>query len=574
MAVLNADIERIFAEVADLLEIEGANPFRVRAYRNAGQTVGALGENVADMVAAGRDLAALPGVGRDLADKMETIVRTGSLPLLEELAARTPRGLEALLQVSGLGPRRVSALHKALGIVDVEGLRQAASAGRLRGLPGFGAKTEANILEAIARLPRGGDQVRFGLAKAEPQAEALRAFLERTPGALRVVVAGSYRRRQETLGDLDILSTCREGGAVMDAFAGFAEVRKVLAKGPTRSTALLRSGLQVDLRVVPEESYGAALHYFTGSKAHNLAVRNLGIEQGYKVNEYGVFRGDARIAGRTEEEIYALFGLGYIEPELRENRGEIEASRAGTLPRLVRVEDLRGDLHAHSDFTDGRDTLRDMALAARARGYEYLAITDHSQRLAMVRGLDADRLLAQMEAIDAVNDSLGGVTLLKGIEADILEDGSLDLPDAVLARLDIRVCSVHSHFRLSREAQTERLLRAMDNPYLNVLGHPTGRLLGKREPYAVDMDRVLEGARQRGCFVEINAQPDRLDLNDLHARRAKDLGVRVAISTDAHAAGQLALVRHGVDQARRGWLEARDVLNTLPLADLRRLLKR
>lgn len=574
MAVLNADIERIFAEVADLLEIEGANPFRVRAYRNAGQAVGALGESVADMVAAGRDLAALPGVGRDLADKMETIVRTGTLPLLEELTARTPRGLEALLQVSGLGPRRVSALHKALGIVDVEGLRQAAAAGRLRGLPGFGAKTEADILEAIARLPQGGDQVRFGLAKAEPLAEALRSFLERIPGVLRVVVAGSYRRRQETVGDLDILVTCREGGAVMDAFAGFAEVRKVLAKGPTRSTVLLRSGLQVDLRVVPEESYGAALHYFTGSKAHNLAVRNLGIDQGWKVNEYGVFRGDARIAGRTEEEIYALFGLGYIEPELRENRGEIEAARAGTLPRLVRVEDLRGDLHAHSDFTDGRDTLRDMALAARARGYEYLAITDHSQRLAMVRGLDADRLLAQMEAIDAVNDSLGGVTLLKGIEADILEDGSLDLPDAVLARLDIRVCSVHSHFRLSREAQTERLLRAMDNPYLNVLGHPTGRLLGKREPYAVDMDRVLEGARQRGCFVEINAQPDRLDLNDLHARRAKDLGVRVAISTDAHAAGQLALVRHGVDQARRGWLEPGDVLNTLPLADLRRLLKR
>ncbi len=574
MAVLNADIERIFAEVADLLEIEGANPFRVRAYRNAGQAVGALGENVADMVAAGRDLAALPGVGRDLADKMETIVRTGTLPLLEELAARTPRGLEALLQVSGLGPRRVSALHKALGIVDVEGLRQAAAAGRLRGLPGFGAKTEANILEAIARLPQGGDQVRFGLAKAEPLAEALRSFLQRIPEVLRVVVAGSYRRRQETVGDLDILVTCRESGAVMDAFASYAEVRKVLAKGPTRSTVLLRSGLQVDARVVPEESYGAALHYFTGSKAHNLAVRNLGIEQGYKVNEYGVFRGDERIAGRTEEEIYALFGLGYIEPELRENRGEIEAARAGTLPRLVRAEDLRGDLHAHSDFTDGRDTLRDMALAARARGYEYLAITDHSQRLAMVRGLDADRLLAQMEAIDAVNDSLGGVTLLKGIEADILEDGSLDLPDAVLARLDIRVCSVHSHFRLSREAQTERLLRAMDNPYLNVLGHPTGRLLGKREPYAVDMDRVLEGARQRGCFVEINAQPDRLDLNDLHARRAKDLGVRVAISTDAHAAGQLALVRHGVDQARRGWLEPGDVLNTLPLADLRRLLKR
>ncbi|EHJ47583.1 PHP domain protein [Solidesulfovibrio carbinoliphilus subsp. oakridgensis] len=574
MAASNSDIARIFDEVADLLEIEGANPFRVRAYRNAAQTVASLGEAVAGMVAAGRDLTEIPGVGQDLAGKMVAIVETGKLPLLAELAGRTPRTLEGLLAVPGLGPKRVAALHKALGITDLEGLRQAAAAGKLQTLPGFGAKAEANILAALDRKSKSGDTGRFTLAQAEPQAEALCAHLARSAGVERVVVAGSYRRRRETVGDLDLLVTGAADSPVLQDFTRFPDVRQVTAKGPTRAAVILRTGLQVDARLVPRESCGAALHYFTGSKAHNLAVRNLGIAKGFKVNEYGVFRGEDRIAGRTEEEIYACMGLGYVEPELRENRGEIEAARAGTLPALVRVADIRGDLHAHTNYTDGRDSPREMGLAARARGYEYLAITDHSRRLAVARGLTEERLLAQLDDIDAANDGLDGVTLLKGIECDILEDGSLDLPDAVLARLDIRVCSIHSHFGLSRDRQTERLLRAMDNPLVNILAHPTGRLIGKREPYDVDLDRVMEGARERGCFLEINAQPDRLDLDDVRARRAKELGLRLAISTDAHAAGQLGLLRFGVDQARRGWLEASDVVNTLGLAALRRLLRR
>lgn len=572
MPIHNADIERIFNEVADLLEIEGANPFRVRAYRNAAHAVASLSEDVADMVEAGRDLTDLPGVGKDLAGKIATIVRTGALPLLEEIAARTPKTLEELLDISNLGPKRVGILHKELGIDDVDALRGAAAAGKLRNLPGFGAKTEANILEALGRGPSEAGRVK--LAEAEQYAEALRTFLEKSEGVDKVVVAGSYRRRQETVGDLDILVTCRSGSRVMEDFTGYEDVGKVVAKGPTRSTVLLRSGLQVDVRVVPQVSYGAALHYFTGSKDHNITVRNLGISKGYKVNEYGVFKGEDRVAGRTEEEIYTLMGLRYIEPELRENRGEIEAARADTLPRLVRREELRGDLHTHTSATDGRDTPRELAEAARALGYEYLAITDHSKRVTIAKGLDEDRLLTQLEAIDAVNEDFDGLTLLKGIEVDILKDGSLDLPDEVLKRLDIRVCAIHSHFELSRDEQTERILRAMDNPLFNVLAHPTGRLIGQREPYEVDMDRVLEGARERGCFLEVNAQPDRLDLRDVHIRRAKELGVRVAISTDAHWLRQLPLIRYGLDQARRGWLEASDVINTLGLTALRKLLQR
>ncbi len=571
MPIHNPDIERILNEVADLLEIEGANPFRVRAYRNAAHAVSSLSESVADMVAAGRDLTELPGVGKDLAGKIEAIATTGSLPLLEEILARTPRSLEKLLAIPGLGPKRVAVLHKELGIADADGLRQAAEAGNLRTLAGFSAKIEANILKSLSRVTGAG---RVKLAQAEPQAEALRAFLEKSKGVETVVIAGSYRRRQETVGDLDILVTCQKGCVVMDDFTGFADVATVVSKGSTRSSVILRSGLQVDVRVVPQASYGAALHYFTGSKAHNIAVRNIGLAKGYKVNEYGVFKDEKQVAGRSEEEIYELMGLRYIEPELREDRGELEAARQGKLPRLVTLADIRGDLHTHTNFSDGRDAPLALAEAAKKRGYEYLAITDHSRRLTIAKGLDEDRLLAAIDAIDAVNDRLKGLTLLRGIEVDILEDGTLDLPDRVLARLDIRVCSVHSAFRLSREKQTERILRAMDNPLFNILAHPSGRLIGQREPYDVDMDRILEGAQERGCVLEINAQPERLDLNDVHVRRAKELGVRLAISTDAHWSRQLDFIRFGLDQARRGWLEAPDVINTLPLAELRKLLQR
>jgi len=389
-----------------------------------------------------------------------------------------------------------------------------------------------------------------------------------------VEIAGSYRRKRETVGDIDILAACKPRSPIMQYFVNYEDVADVLSQGRKRSTVILRNGLQVDLRVVPEESYGSALHYFTGSKAHNIAVRTIGVKKGLKINEYGVFRGRRRIAGRTEEEVFAQVGLPFIEPELREGRGEIEAARQGRLPNLVKLSDIRGDLHAHSTASDGHATITEMAKAARARGYQYLSINDHSQRVRIAHGLDPKRLARQLAEIDRLNGSTKEFLVLKSTEVDILEDGSLDLPDNMLHRLDLTVCAVHSKFGLSRERQTERIIRAMDNPCFDILGHPTGRLINERPPYEVDMERLLLAARERGCYLEVNAQPDRLDLTDLHCRMAKDLGVKVAISTDAHSTTDLDLVRFGLDQARRGWLEADDVLNTRTWPALKRLLRR
>jgi DNA polymerase (family 10) len=360
----------------------------------------------------------------------------------------------------------------------------------------------------------------------------------------------------------------------MDAFTAYEDVSKVIAKGDTKSAVVLRRGLQVDLRVVPQESYGAALHYFTGSKAHNIAVRHLGVQRGLKINEYGVFRGDERLAGRTEAEVFAAVDLPFIEPELREDWGEIEAAQQGRLPRLITLTDIRGDLHAHTTATDGQNTLEEMAQAARARGYEYLAITNHSKKVSMVHGHDAKRLADEMAEIDRLNSKLKGIILLKSIEVDILEDGSLDLPDDILKELDLTVGAVHYYFNLSREAQTARILRAMDNPYFHILAHPSGRLIQRREPYEVDMERLIKGAQERGCFLELDAQPDRLDLIDIHCKLARDLGVKVAIATDAHSIADLGFMRWGIGQARRGWLAAADVLNTRPWPELKQLLKR
>jgi DNA polymerase (family 10) len=438
----------------------------------------------------------------------------------------------------------------------------------LRELRGFGPTIARKLADA---LERPAAEKRFKLAVAEAEAEALAAFL-RDRG--RVVVAGSYRRRRDTVGDLDILVTAKDGPAVGDRLVGYENVAEVLAHGPTRTTVMLRSGLQVDVRAVPEESYGAALLYFTGSKAHNIALRSLAIERGWKLNEYGLFAGRRRIAGATEEEIYEKLGLSFIPPELREDRGEVALAKAGKLPALVSADDIRGDLHVHSDWTDGTATIAAMAAAAQARGYEYMALTDHSRRVAMAHGLDPTRLARQGREIDRLNEKLSNFTILKGIEVDILKDGSLDLPDSSLAKLDVVIASVHSHFDLPREAQTDRIVRAMENPHVSIVGHPTGRLIGTRAPYDIDMDRVLAAARDLGCFLEINAEPDRLDLNDIHAHAAKTMGVKVAISTDAHSVNAFQYMRYGIDQARRGWLAADEVVNTRPLAALRKLLRR
>ncbi|MBZ0095987.1 MAG: DNA polymerase/3'-5' exonuclease PolX [Sulfuricella sp.] len=572
MPIHNADIAAIFEEIADLLEIQGANPFRIRAYRNAARTLGELSQDARMLVEKGDDLKRLPGIGDDLSARIQEIVATGSCSLLKRLRTELPPAVTELLKIPGLGPKRVKALHHGLEVQTVEQLYRAARDGRIRALPGFGEKTELNILQAVeAHVSQAH---RFKLAVAAQYAEALRTCLAAVPGVKQVTIAGSFRRMRETVGDLDILVTAMPDSPVMQRFTAYDEVAEVLSAGAKRASVMLKCGLQVDLRVVAEESYGAALQYFTGSKAHNIAIRRIAQKHGLKVNEYGVYRGEARIAGESEESVYRAVGLPYIPPELREDRGEIEAAHAGRLPQLVELADLRGDLHVHTRATDGRNTLREMALAAQAQGFEYLAITEHSRRLTVAHGLDPLRLARQCDEIDALNEQLTGITLLKGIEVDILEDGSLDLPDNVLARLDLVVGAVHSKFDLSRARQTERILRAMEHPCFTLLAHPTGRLIEKREPYDVDMLRIIRQAKKRGCFLELNAHPERLDLLDTYCQMAKEEGVLISINSDAHSTFDFANLRFGVGQARRGWLEKQDVLNSRPLAELRTLIKR
>jgi len=569
--VHNADITAVFDEIADLLEIEGANPFRIRAYRNAARILGDLPEEVRALVERGDDLTRLPGIGTDLAGKIGEIVTTGHCTQLDRLHRETPPAVTELLKIPNLGPKRVKALYHDLGVQTVEQLRRAARDGRIRTLHGFGEKTEQNILQAVEAHAR--QNKRFLLATAAQYAASLQAFMQAVPGVIQVAVAGSFRRMRETVGDLDILVTAGPDSQVMQRFAGYDEVAEVLSVGETRASVLLKCGMQVDLRVVAKASYGAALHYFTGSKAHNIAIRRAAQQLGLKVNEYGVFRGAKRVAGETEESVFRAVKLPFIPPELREDRGEIDAARAGRLPKLVELSDLKGDLHAHTKASDGRDSLRDMALAARALGLEYMAITEHSRHLTVAHGLDPEQLTKQCDEIERLNTELKGITLLKGIEVDILDDGSLDLPDDALARLDLVIGAVHSRFDLSRAKQTERILRAMDHPHFTLLAHPGGRRIEKREPYDVDMLRIIRHARERGCFIELNAQPDRLDLTDSHCQSAKEEGVLVSINTDAHSTLDFANLKFGVGQARRGWLEKKNVLNTRPLAELRKLLK-
>jgi DNA polymerase (family 10) len=572
MPVQNADIAEIFNKIADMLEIQDANPFRVRAYRNAARTVSSLAQSVSEMVAGGRDLTELSGIGKDLAAKIKEIVQTGSVAKLKELEGKMPSELNSLMKLPGLGPKKVRALYRELGIVNLEGLKKAAENGDVRQLDGFGRKSEEKILQGLEQTRF--KEKRIKLIEAEQRAEPFMAYLKKTKGVKDIIVAGSFRRRKETVGDLDILATCSKGSKVMDRFVAYEDVVEVISKGTTRSSVLLRSGLQVDLRVVPQVSYGAALHYFTGSKAHNIAVRKLGVKNKLKINEYGVFKGQKQVAGRTEKDVYQQVGLPYIEPELRENLGELEAAQKANLPKLIAIDDIRGDLQAHTKETDGHASLEEMAEAARKLGYEYLAITEHSQKVRMAHGLDAARVAEQIKQIDRLNQKLDGFLILKGIEVDILEDGSLDLPDDILKQLDLTVCSIHYNFNLSQKKQTERILRAMDNPCFNILGHPTGRLINERPPYEVDMQRIIEAARDRGCILEVNAQPDRLDLADTYCKMAKQMGVKLVISTDAHSPEDLKLMRCGVDQARRGWVEPEDVINTRSISEVRKLIKR
>jgi DNA polymerase (family 10) len=457
-------------------------------------------------------------------------------------------------------------------------LEAAARAHEVQELEGLGEKTEQKILDDLESARDQDERIRLNVARQ--LAAPLVAYLREIEGVSQVRVAGSYRRWKETVGDLDILVTTEDrsfvehGARIIDRFVQYEDIERVLSRGDTKSTVVLRHGLQVDLRVVRERSYGAALFYFTGSKAHNIALRNLALQRDLKINEYGVFRGQERIAGETEQEIYDLFDLPYIVPELREHRGEIKAAQEDRLPALLTLEDLRGDLQTHTQASDGRNTLLEMAQAAQSRNYEYIAITDHSSRVGVTQGLDADALTQRIDDVDQVNQELDGIQILKSIEVDILEDGSLDMPDDLLSRLDVVIFAVHVGLDLPREKQTERIVRAMDNPHVHILAHPTGRMLGKRDPYELDMERVIEAAVERGCFLEVNAHPARLDLNDVHCRMAKEMGLKLAISTDAHRTSELGYLRYGVGQARRGWLEAGDVINTRSWKDLKSLLQR
>lgn len=570
MPIVNADIAAAFSEIADLLEVQGANPFRIRAYRNAARTLGELGRSVRAMLERGEDLDALPGIGPDLAGKIAEVVATGTCAQLERLRGELPHGITRLLAIPGLGPKRVRTLHDELGIETLEQLVAAARQDRIGAVHGFGARTQQQILEAAAQ--QLAQDRRFKLSVASQVSQALLSELKSVPGVQQAVAAGSLRRMRDTVGDLDLLVTAERASPVMDRFVAGADVAQVLAKGPTRASLVLRSGLQVDLRAVPPASFGAAWLYFTGSKPHNIALRRLAQEAGLKLNEYGLYRGNQRVAGATEASVYRALGLDWIEPELREDRGEIEAARQHRLPRLVQLADLRGDLHSHTKESDGHDTLEAMAAAARDRGLQYLAVTEHSKRLALVHGLDAGRLARQIDRIDELNASLQGIVLLKGVEVDILEDGSLDLPDAILKRLDLVVGAIHHRFDLPRERQTERLLRAMDHRCFSILAHPTARLIDERPAIDIDLARVIRKARERGCFLELNAHPERLDLSDIACRMARDEGVLVSVNSDAHSTLEFGNLALGIGQARRGWLSAADVLNTRTLDELRPLL--
>ncbi|MBN2869523.1 MAG: DNA polymerase/3'-5' exonuclease PolX [Campylobacterales bacterium] len=571
MGATNQEIANAFNEIAELLDIEGANPFRVRAYRNAARTILSYPSEMSTLLLEGFDLTTLKTIGKDLSAKITEMVETGELQFLRELREKVSPGLEDLLRLPGLGPKRVHTLHEVLGINSAADLKTALETGKLEEVSGFGPAMIASLRTALGK--KGLDTRRYRLDQIGPVAERIVSLLNSSQGVIRIEIAGSIRRRREDPKDIDIVASCTDSREIMERFTTMEDIQSVVMSGPTRSSVILRSGIHVDLRAVTEEEFATTLHHFTGSKAHNIELRTLASRAGLKINEYGVFRGDTRIAYESEAAIYQTLGMPYIVPELRENRGEIEAALAGRLPRLIEVSQIRGDLHAHTTYSDGINTIEEMALAARERGYEYLAITDHTHHLKIAHGLDEARILEQIETIDRLNGSLEGITLLKSAEVDILDDGTLDLPDSVLEKLDFTVCAVHYRFNLSAKEQTARILKAMENPYFTIFAHPTGRLLGLRDPYLLDMETIIRTCAERHIILELNSQPDRLDIHDLHCRMAKDAGVKIAISTDAHSVRDLDLIRYGISQGRRGWLETDDVINTRRLDDIVSLLR-
>lgn len=570
----NDELAEMFEEIGDLLEIRGDEFYKIQAYRRAARTLLDAPVAAESLYREGK-LDTLPNIGKALSAKIAELLQTGRLEFLEKLRAEVPQGVRDLLRVPGLGPRKAGQLFRDLGITSLDALEHAAAAGQLRDLPGMGTKTEQNILSGIAYARR--QMERIPLKTAHGIVQGVLAVLEACPAARKPVAVGSYRRGATTVGDIDLMATSDTPEEVLSCFTRMPTVAEVLGCGDTKASVRLQNGYQVDLRVVPHESYGALLHHFTGSKEHNLQLRNYARSRGLSINEYGVLdeRTGQRTPCATEEELFDHLGLPFIPPELREGSGEIEAAREGRLPNLVTLKQVRGDLHTHSTYSDGRHTIREMALAARSLGYEYIAVCDHGAGRAHAGGLSVERLREQAREIDALNAEGLGIRILKGTESDIRVDGSLDYPEEVLAELDIVVASVHSAMRQSRQQMTERILRAMRNPYCRIIGHPSGRLLGSRESYEVDLEALFAAAAETGTALEINAMPDRLDLEGLQARQARLAGAPLAINTDAHRTEHLGgVMPFGVTQARRGWLEARDVLNCLPLAELGKALER
>ena len=582
----NIEIAGILEELGNLLEIQGSNPFRIRAYRNAVLTVRGLTRPLTAMVEEGEDLTALDAIGKDMSAHIVELIQTGELARLVEVSAEIPRSLVQLVKLDGVGPKKAKKLWESLGVTTVEELEVALKEGRVESLEGFGATSVKKILTSIEDFRRYSG--RFLLSKVDELVEPLLAHMREAPGVERIEVAGSFRRRKETIGDVDLLIQAElPAPAVMEHFTGFGSVERIVSAGDTRGSVVLRSGLEVDLRVIPGRSFGAALHYFTGSKEHNIAVRQIAQRQGLRVNEWGVFRvpegvdpddvgkeDGERVAGETESSVFEVLGMAWVPPVLRENRGEVRAALDDSLPDLVTLEDIQGDLHMHSTWSDGKASVEEMARACQARGYRYLAISDHSPALAMVGGITPERAVDQWEEIARVQEGLDGITIFKSLEVDILRDGSLDMTDEVLETLDLVLVSVHSLMEMDRVSMTDRVITAIQHPQVDILAHPTGRLLARREPFQLEMEEVLQAARDLDVAVEINANPNRLDLNDVHALRAKELGVKVCISTDAHSVQRLDHMSYGVDQAQRAWLNKGDVLNTMTQKRFREWLQR
>jgi DNA polymerase (family 10) len=556
----NQEVAKIFNDIADILEIKGDNPFRTRAYRRAAQNIDGIAKDVADMTV--DDLCKMPGIGTDLAGKIHEYVQTGSLEFYEKLKKEVPSGLVSLLSVPGIGPKTAKLLFDKLRIENIDDLERLAKEGSLKGLPGIQTKTEENILKGIAMIKRHTG--RFSIGRMRPVAEEIMERLKRESPVKEITVAGSLRRWKETIKDIDILATSKAPQKVMNVFVHLPQVKETLMKGPTKSSIVTNEGIQVDLRVVTEDSFGAALAYFTGSKEHNIRLREMGVRKGLKINEYGIFNvtTEKKLGGKLEADIYRILGMPFIAPELREDTGEIEAALEGRLPHLLEMKDIRGDLHVHSNESDGSHDIPELIEAAKSRGYRYIAITDHSKGLGVAHGLSIERVLEQNKKIREINKNLKGFRLLSGTEMDIRSDGTLDYPDEVLRQLDIVIASIHSGFRQPKEQLTKRLTSAMKNPYVSVIAHPTGRLIGERDAYEADMEEVLKTAKETRTSIEINAYPLRLDLNDIYVRKAKEMGVSFAINTDAHVNYQFDYMKYGAGTARRGWLEKGDILNT------------